>query len=935
MDLNNLELSSQLDTLGKGNRADHIYRYQNERGEYIGGVVRWDAKTPDGSKTIRLIRKVACALEPEHWEYGAIPTPRPLYRLPSILTRSEATILIVEGEKTAEAAQKLFSDYVVTTTMGGANAPRKTDFSPLEGRHIIISPDNDGAGESYMQNIVDLCLQVNAASIKILSQKIFHRFQIVNGTLTARKGSLPPGYDLADALAEGWKWELLQEAGNQLQGFFVDAVVYNKDTASLNSLNESELAPLTEGINKMLAGYTLNVNGLYYEDYWVCSYIKVLAHTRDDKSKNWGRFSELTDLDGKIHKLTIPMTELIGDSYELIKRLLSFGLRIESSPKARNKLVNFLQNTPIEKRIVCIPKIGWHGEHFVLPNQVVPATNELVFQSEIEEFAGHAAAGSLEEWQDHIALPCRGNSRLLLALSTAVAAPLLSLVSHENFGFHFIGASSIGKTTALQVAASIWGSPKLQESWKATANALEAVAVSHNDSLLCLDELGQAEGKDVGEVVYMLANGSGKSRMKPTGDLRKKQSWKTLVLSTGEVSIEDKLKEFNRKPYAGMSTRLIEIPADTDSGYRLFDTIHQYKHSNEFANHLKEQTGCYYGSAIRGFLTDIRGYQEHLRQRLETMNGLFLSQFNTTQWCGQVKRVAKHFALVALAGEIAIEIKIFPFNQNEVFTGVVTCFQAWMNARGDGGDQELVAGAAQVKRFFEEHYLSRFAWDDSRQFEKSIPNLAGYKRKVYNNGEETGVEFFVFPEKFRTEICKGYNAQAILKELARQEILKRGNNRQFVSDKRLPLGKKKIYHFLPAILADGNEDNLVNNNNISSIYGETGETEGDACELTNTIQGFGVTSGDERQSGLEGGRGDSNSNSVIDIPKMSPLSPPQFTTVSTAIVDQKTSEIKSFRGMSPLPPPVTLKNSQQTDLEALTNAMYLHEERLALHDDYN
>jgi len=43
----------------------------------------------------------------------------------------------------------------------------------------------------------------------------------------------------------------------------------------------------------------------------------------------------------------------------------------------------------------------------------------------------------------------------------AFAGPLLHMLGHESGGFHLYGDSSGGKTTHLQVAASIYGGPPL------------------------------------------------------------------------------------------------------------------------------------------------------------------------------------------------------------------------------------------------------------------------------------------------------------------------------------------------------------------------------------------------------------------------------------------------------------------------------------------
>ena len=74
--------------------------------------------------------------------------------------------------------------------------------------------------------------------------------------------------------------------------------------------------------------------------------------------------------------------------------------------------------------------------------------------------------------------------------------------------------------------------------WRATDNALEAMASQHCDGLLILDELAQVDAKTAGEFAYMLANEAGKSRATRTGTPRARQTWRLLFLSAGEVSLQ-------------------------------------------------------------------------------------------------------------------------------------------------------------------------------------------------------------------------------------------------------------------------------------------------------------------------------------------------------------------------------------------------------------
>ena len=96
----------------------------------------------------------------------------------------------------------------------------------------------------------------------------------------------------------------------------------------------------------------------------------------------------------------------------------------------------------------------------------------------------------------------------MFAASQAFAGPLLDVVGEPSGGFHLRGNSSIGKTTALDLAVSVWGNPqKVRRTWRSTINAMEGLAMVSNDNVLTLDELGQVDAKDAGETAYMLANG--------------------------------------------------------------------------------------------------------------------------------------------------------------------------------------------------------------------------------------------------------------------------------------------------------------------------------------------------------------------------------------------------------------------------------------------
>ena len=116
------------------------------------------------------------------WEWKAPPAPRPLLNLDQ-LRSNPGTVLIVEGEKTADAAAKLYPKAIVTTWPSGCKAIDKADWSPLKGRRIILWPDADQPGNLAMERLAQLLLQLPVERVQ----------------LVAPPADAPEGWDLADA----------------------------------------------------------------------------------------------------------------------------------------------------------------------------------------------------------------------------------------------------------------------------------------------------------------------------------------------------------------------------------------------------------------------------------------------------------------------------------------------------------------------------------------------------------------------------------------------------------------------------------------------------------------------------------------------------------------------------------------------------------------
>jgi putative DNA primase/helicase len=119
----------------------------------------------------------------EAWRWKAPPAPRPLYRLDALRSRPDAPVLIVEGEKAADAAQRLFPSAVAITWPSGCKAIDKADWSPLAGRRCVLWPDADAVGREAMAKLAPRLLAAGADQVRIIKPP----------------ADVPEGWDLADA----------------------------------------------------------------------------------------------------------------------------------------------------------------------------------------------------------------------------------------------------------------------------------------------------------------------------------------------------------------------------------------------------------------------------------------------------------------------------------------------------------------------------------------------------------------------------------------------------------------------------------------------------------------------------------------------------------------------------------------------------------------
>lgn len=522
-------------------------------------------------------------------------------------------------------------------------------------------------------------------------------------------------------------------------------------------------------------------------DEWLCGPLRVEAVTRSEsQGANYGRLLRFRNLDNRWLTWAMPGELLASHPADVLRTLFNMGLKIAHRHRAR--VVEYIAEQNPKRRVTAATATGWHGSGlFVTPLENI-GDGDAFYQADSAADGDYGKSGSLDGWRESIAALLPGNPILQLAIGTALASPLLfPLGIHSGGGFHLLSDSSNGKTTAVYCAASVWGHGfHFTLKWNATANGLEGIAALRNDGLLALDELGQADPRYVGDLVYGVADGIGKQRAGRSTSAREVRRWRVMMLSSGEVSLETKMAEACKRTRAGQEVRLVTVSASRSCG--AWDDLHGHPGGASLSDALKRASVTDYGHAGPEFVRQLiaGGEKEALTEKLEAIK----NQFPDTS--GQSARVAERFAIVALALELASDMGILPLGKGEGTTSMVELFKGWWAGHGEGPseDRQILRSIAD---FLDCHGSSRF--QSVRAGVSEVRDRAGYWE------ETSSGPLYLFTRSGLAEAAEGFELARVLHALDSAGAIAKRDHGRTQASKRLADGSTvKLYFINPARL---------------------------------------------------------------------------------------------------------------------------------------
>ena len=519
------------------------------------------------------------------------------------------------------------------------------------------------------------------------------------------------------------------------------------------------------------------------EPVLVCDvYIKITALLRTSSGTNWSKMVEFMDFDKNNKSVVIENQDLLENSQDAFKKLVSNGLAVNVCKKP---LMDYLRYETPEKRVTLLTKCGWveSGLEYVSTNfKITDDNSDYVLQFIDSLDTKIQQKCSLADWQRNICKYCVCNDVLSFVLCVSLSGILLKFTNIGTTIFNLVGKSSIGKTTALCIAASCWGDKDVIKQWRTTSNALERTAFYHNDGVLILDELGQINNKEAENITYMLGNGRGKLRMKSDGDIKETNSWRAMILSSGEVGIADKIESVGGKIKGGHSVRCIDIDALV-SRFGIYNNLYGEKDGASFSNMLKQACGMYYGIAAEEFVrrlvkgTTLYDLDNCIKYSVLQEYGDICKKYDIKNAEGQIKRVAEIFALLAVTGVLAARNGVFTHTEEQIRSSIYNMFGKWLKDRSCMEEEHDIVEL--LKGFLVQHE-ARFQKLNVLD-ERNVINKLGYIDK-----KDDRTIYYVIPSLFQKEFsmdCVGMSHKIVRRILAEKGILELCNDGR---DKCLP-----------------------------------------------------------------------------------------------------------------------------------------------------
>lgn len=398
----------------------------------------------------------------------------------------------------------------------------------------------------------------------------------------------------------------------------------------------------------------------------LCQEFKVIGRASNlDGDAGAGRIVQFENENGVTIEITMDRSRLFkNDGGGVLDELADAGMDLHfRGPKGRGLFLDLLRGLKSDTQIPIVPRPGWTRDRAgKVTGYMTPSGEYIRFTDCGPDMRLHSngavqdrdTMGVLQEWQE-AASAARHNIHWTLGLCGGFAGVLVDLLEMQTCGINLSGHSSKGKTIALMLGSTVWATPKngagLLFVMNSTPNAVEDILTKGSGAMCGLDEIGAMQNpRALGSTLFGASSGSGKNRKEGRGaGLADTAQFRTFVMMTHEHSLKSTIQGAGGDYKAGLSVRFPDV-----------DVTQNVPVSEDVLGKLDKASNNF-GHAGPAFVNYL--FQERWHLRTEVLKARVSAAAN--EIAGEnaapaLRRAAIVFALVQVAGELAVEAEIIP-----------------------------------------------------------------------------------------------------------------------------------------------------------------------------------------------------------------------------------------------------------------------------------
>jgi putative DNA primase/helicase len=424
--------------------------------------------------------------------------------------------------------------------------------------------------------------------------------------------------------------------------------------------------------------------------------IRKIARIRDKATGDYFEIVEFPVSATERSRLELPPSVVV-DTGAFEKRLRDAGAIL---PKHKTR--EFLRSVAGRKaplNLIYESQTGWTEDRklFVLHDGVIGRSKERILGINQAQAAGDASghltvAGNWKRWRSTVGKAAGLSSILMCGVCTAFAAPLLSLVGYQSFMICIVGPSRSGKSITALTAGSVIGIGKVSDlvTWNITDARLEQRLSGFNDCVFPIDDLmALRDQRDrdrylrIQAIAYKLAQGWATARHDSFTQARggNHAGWRTIALTSNEVSIRDLARKVHLERQRGEAIRLIDLPALDGESDHVFDQLPRKLSPAKMVDwkrkkfsEIAEACENNHGVAYRRYITCLIAMRSRLAPYVQHRVDYFIRHVRDNQDSDLSRDIAKRFALLYAGGMLARRSRLVAWESNEILAAIKKCY---------------------------------------------------------------------------------------------------------------------------------------------------------------------------------------------------------------------------------------------------------------------